>query len=318
MPFTGGCGFAAGNQGYAACGANDATFIFDTYEFNSLGNNWSVRAQFPNTRLKATAVGNGTKGYIIGGYDMMALPMNDCWEYDQPTNTWTQRADLPVAAARYYSTGFAVSGLIYIFGGYSNNGLLNDLWAFDPVAGTWSQKASLPGEPRQQASAFVIGNLAYVVGGSGSAGGSLKDVWQYDPAGNQWTRLADFPGANGPAGGVGFAIGNAGYLVCGNGTAECWEYAPVTTGMSNGAAAPAVTLFPNPASGSLNFRLQPGETWTSCQVTDASGTVVIRESNRGEGQGTVMLENLPAGLFFIRISTPSETLRAIPFMHIIH
>jgi N-acetylneuraminic acid mutarotase len=277
-PFRFGAGFTAGNFGYATGGVNEATYIYDTYEYNQAGNNWSSKATFVNTRIDATGIGSGDFGYIVGGYDVMAAPMNDCWEYNQPSNTWTQRADLPVSAARYYATGFAINGNIYIFGGTDGMNLLNDLWEFNPANNTWTQKTSLPAEGRQMAMAFVINNTAYLVGGFPSTTGTLKDFWKYDPVTNQWTQLPDFPGTTGPAGGVGFSINGSGYVVCGNGTSETWEYTPETYSLAVSPSNQNVSA----AAGSTTFTVTSNSAWTA-----SSNATWCTVTSSGNGNGTI-------------------------------
>jgi N-acetylneuraminic acid mutarotase len=308
MPFSGGTGFAAGNYGYAACGANDATYIFDTYEYNPLGNNWSTKAGFVMTRLKATGVGSGNTGYIIGGYDVMATAMNDCWEYNQPANTWTQKASLPVYASRYYATGFAVNGKIYIFGGTDGGNPLNDLWEFNTVTNTWIQRASMPSAARQQAMAFVINNVAYVVGGFPATGAPLKDFWKYDPTSDQWSQLPDFTGTTGPAGGVAFAIGGSGYVVCGNGTAECWEYVPQTTAISGLPANQTMTVFPNPSSKIIFIRMKEVTEGYSASICDMSGKTLFQKIYTGISNDGIDISRLDPGFYILQVKTKSGTI----------
>jgi N-acetylneuraminic acid mutarotase len=314
MAFKGGLGFTAGNYGYATTGANDATFIFDTYEYNCVGDNWSTKATFDYTRLYATGIGSGTSGYIVGGYDMMALPMNDCWEYSQTANTWSQRANLPLSAARYYTTGFSVNGKVYVFGGTDGNNLLNDLWEFNPGSNTWSQKTSLPGEGRQEAMAFVINNIAYVVGGFPASAGTLKDFWKYDPAADLWTQLLDFPGTTGPAGGVGFTINDRGYVVCGNGTAGCWEYTPESTGMQDLVTSLAISVFPNPASGIIHVSMPTGVTGKSASIYGVTGEILIYNIPVSNSENDLDISNLLPGFYFIKVKTDSGILLNTSFI----
>ncbi|HEY3388878.1 MAG TPA: kelch repeat-containing protein [Prolixibacteraceae bacterium] len=225
MPIMGGTGFAAANKGYIACGANDRSYIYDTYEFDTLTNVWNTKALLNMPRQRATGVGAGALGYIIGGYNVMGGAMNDCWEYNQPLDTWSQRASLPLSASRYYAAGFSVNGKVYIFGGTAGINYLSDLWEFDTANNTWTQKSSLPGAGRTQSMAFVINNEAYVIGGVNFSG-YLHECWKYNPVSDSWIQLPDFPGTRGVAGGAGFTINGLGYIVSGNGTSECWEYNP--------------------------------------------------------------------------------------------
>ncbi|MEI7981296.1 MAG: kelch repeat-containing protein [Bacteroidota bacterium] len=314
MPFKGGAGFAAGNFGYAATGANDAMFIADTYEYNAIGNNWSTKAPFVMVRLYSTGIGAGNSGYIIGGYDVTALPMNDCWEFNQAANTWTQRASLPASAARYYATGFSVNGKVYIFGGTDGNNFLHDLWEYNPASNTWTQKASLPGVGRQQAHAFILNNNAYIVGGFPIAGGTLKEVWKYNPVTNQWSQLADFPGATGPAGGVSFAINGLGYVVCGNGTAECWEFNPQVTGVQDPGTIVKVTMFPNPATKTITVNIPVGTSRINASIYSVSGRMVQNDIEPGESGATIDITGLQPGFYILKVKTDSGTVLSGSFI----
>ncbi len=316
MAFSDGVGFVAGNFGYATCGANDATYIFDTYEYNQAGNNWSSKALFDIPRMKAAATGTGNFGYIIGGYDGMALPMNDCWEYNQSANTWSQKASLPAAAARYYATAFSVNGLIYVFGGTDGGNMLNDLWQFNPGTNSWTQKASLPGAGRQQADIFVINNSAYVVGGFPASMAPLKECWKYNPANDQWTALNDFPGATGLAGGAGFAINGLGYVVSGNGTRECWEYTPATTGVEDLQVAQAATVFPNPATDRIRVKLHAGTTVASVSIYATSGKLMMDKKSVENSERGIDVSALSPGFYIINVITNSGTTENGSFIKI--
>lgn len=53
----------------------------------------------------------GGKGYVATGYSAVnSSTLNDCWAWDQATNTWAQMANVP-GAARYESTGFSIGNL---------------------------------------------------------------------------------------------------------------------------------------------------------------------------------------------------------------
>jgi N-acetylneuraminic acid mutarotase len=241
--------------------------------------------------------------------------MNDCWEYNQPANTWTQRASLPVSKARYYATGFSVNGKVFIFGGTDGNNYQNDLWEFNPANNTWSQKASLPGSGRQQSDAFVLNGNAYIIGGFSAAGGTLKEVWKYNPVTNQWSQLANFPGATGPAGGVGFSINGLGYVVCGNGTAECWEFNPQVTGISDqGTTNQKITVFPNPASIFISLNIPAGITCKTVIIYNISGKIVLNETTLENSSATIDISSLQPGFYILKVKTISGTMLSSNFI----
>src|SRR5438270_87677 len=61
--------------------------------------------QGPYPREGATSFSIGTKGYVGMGYGTGYK--NDFWEWDQATNTWTQKANFG-GTAREFATGFAI------------------------------------------------------------------------------------------------------------------------------------------------------------------------------------------------------------------
>lgn len=90
---------------------------------------------------------------------------------------------------------------------------------------------------------FVIDNKGYVGCGRGTST-NLKDLWEYNPVSDNWTQKASLPG-NGRYLGVGFSIGNYGYVGLGQtGTLgpflnDIWEYNPVTNSWTRKVDFPA-------------------------------------------------------------------------------
>jgi hypothetical protein len=201
-----------------------------------------------------------------------------------------------------------VNGKVYIFGGTDGNTYLHDLWEFNPANNTWAQKASLPGVGRQQSQAFVLNSEVYVCGGTPMSGGALKEIWRYNPATNQWTRLPDFPGATGPAGGVGFAINGAGYVVCGNGTVECWEYTPYITGMQDLQPVRAITVFPNPSSKTIFVKMPAGVVCESVTIYNVSGIIMQNDMTVSNSDVSIDITKLASGFYILKVKTNSGTL----------
>lgn len=316
LPLSGGTAFTAGNKGYVTCGANDRSYIYDTYEFDTLANNWITKANAYMPRQRATGVGAGYLGYIIGGYNGRGDPMNDCWEYNQPLNTWSQRASLPLSASRFNATGFSLNGRVFIFGGTAGTNILNDLWEFDAVNDTWTQKTSLPGIGRTKAISFVINNEAYVVGGYNYSG-YLKEFWKYNAEFDQWIKLPDFPGIIAPLGGVGFTINGLGYIVCGNGTSECWEFTPDINSLKHaslltnnatpeGKTASSLTLFPNPA---INKVYLPAEIVdVLVTIYNVSGEIIQQNNTMGNVGNPIDISRFQPGVYFMTVKTAEGTL----------
>ena len=88
-------GFSIGSKGYIGLGC-DFVSTMDFWEYDQ-NNVWTRKTDFPGngyTRCKPFNFSIGTKGYIGGGWDLATnTTYKDFWEWDQATDTWTQKAD---------------------------------------------------------------------------------------------------------------------------------------------------------------------------------------------------------------------------------
>ncbi len=173
----------------------------------------------------------GTKGFIGLGSDMSLNEFNDFWEWDQTSNTWSQKANFP-GAARQLAAGFSIGTKGYVVTGYGGGSNTKELWEWDgdpasPTYNVWIKKTDFPGSFRIVAVAFSIGKKGYV--GTGSY---TKDFWEWDgdtasATYNTWTQKADFAGGfRGWA--TGFSCGKKGYIGTGtdgsNYKNDFWEW----------------------------------------------------------------------------------------------
>ena len=130
----------------------------------------------------------GRKGYFGTGL-RTGQQLDDFWEWDQLSNTWTQVASFP-GGRRYGTFSFSLSGKGYVGAGWSPTPR-RDFYEFDPAINTWTRKADFPGTARYHASAVSSGTKAYVGFGFSPY---FKDWWVYDPVQDSWTQKTDFPG----------------------------------------------------------------------------------------------------------------------------
>jgi N-acetylneuraminic acid mutarotase len=89
-------------------------------EFNTTANSW--RSISPTTRPSGrgwTAVAAaGGKLYVLGGTNSSG-DLNDCWEYDPVSESWTQKANMPGIRTYHTAIGFGDDN-IYVVGGASS------------------------------------------------------------------------------------------------------------------------------------------------------------------------------------------------------
>ncbi len=168
--------------------------------------------------------------------------LNNFWEYDPTTDSWTQKANF-AGGIRGYMSCFAIGNKGYAGMGYNSTIYLNDLWEYNPVTNVWTQMANLPGPGRGLAGSFSVNGKGYVGTGQ-QTGPALQDLWEYNPGTNSWVQKGNFPGvARQDIDRAVFTIGNFAYWGTGtdgwNGLDDFWQYDPATDTWTQKANYPA-------------------------------------------------------------------------------
>lgn len=147
---------------------------------------------------------------------------------------WAQKADVP-GGVRLSAASFSIGTKVYIGLGYNDSGFpKRDFWEWDQVTGIWTRKADYPGIGSAGVVCFSIGLKGYIgTGHNFNTGGFSNDFWEYDSELNSWTQKAYLPVNSARAWGVGFSIGNKGYIGTGfltdgvggsSGIGDFWEW----------------------------------------------------------------------------------------------
>jgi len=180
-------GFSIGTKGYVGTGANlnTSTYYTDFWEWDQTTNTWTQKANFGGVgRGWAVGFSIGTKGYIGTGSSggLFSPPYyGDFWEWDQNSNSWTQKTDFG-GTARTNAAGFSIGNMGYIGTGWDNS-VKQDFWEFDPSLNVWVEKAIFGGNARSAAGAFSIGTNGYIgTGGDNSTFIFYSDFWEYTPS----------------------------------------------------------------------------------------------------------------------------------------
>lgn len=195
-------------------------------------------------RWGAVGFATANHGYICTGVNTGGNNLNDLWEWNPATNTWTAKAAFP-GTARREGAAFSINGIGYVgFGRTGPGGLLfNDLWAYDPMSNTWTAKASFPAGGLVLPGAFVLNGKAYVMGGSPGTAPYSNQLWEYDPMNDSWTQRTSLP-ATGRSGPIAFALYGKGYIGGGNdnsadfNSSDFWEWDPDTDSWTQRADMP--------------------------------------------------------------------------------
>lgn len=152
-------------------------------------------------------------------------PLNDFWEYDIATDTWTQKANYP-GGNREGATGFTAQGRVFAGFGSPFIQFTKDLYEFLPDSNKWVQKASVPGIGFAFSHGFVIDSMYYIGPENGT-----NQVYAYNVNTDTWTTVAPFPG-NDRRAQVSFSLKGKGYIGMGAGVfsgvyGDFWSYDPV-------------------------------------------------------------------------------------------
>lgn len=230
--------FVIGDKGYVGTGANSVNYHQSNFfEYNPSSNTWTQKTSYNKSLSKAVGFSVGTKGYIAGGVDATQFHKT-IYEYNPSTNKWINKTDCPIDLVA--ASSFTLSNTAYVITGST--------YAYNPSSDSWTLKADYPG-PGESAS-FSIGSRGYT--GTGSGGSKL--FYEYNPSTNAWTARSDF-GGTGRRLGVGFSIGDCGYIGTGRldsgaYTIDFWNFSEqfstlsgyVTNNFNNSVSSATITL----------------------------------------------------------------------------
>jgi hypothetical protein len=136
------------------------------------------------------------KIYMIGGWPYnLRLPngpyQNLCQQYDPVTNTWTDKAPMPLARLAFQ--GSYVKGKIYIMCG-GDYWMRTDNQEYTIATNSWALKAPVPSAHCGAMIGVWRDSLIFVMGGADDQTGDiLATVAIYNPSTNSWTTGTSLP-----------------------------------------------------------------------------------------------------------------------------
>jgi len=194
-------GVTTGQDGnlYAVGGGAVDVGTTDVNMYNPKTNTWTSVAPLPDIRMcEAVATSKDGTIYAFGGAlrDDIYPALATVEAYNPVTNTWTEKAPMPVA--HYWNSdtqcaAVAANGDIYVFGGnngYSGNASVNlfDVQVYHPATDAWTQAANLPGTSDTDNYLATSSNgVIYAV----DVPKHILD--KYNPVTNTWTMVGAIP-----------------------------------------------------------------------------------------------------------------------------
>jgi N-acetylneuraminic acid mutarotase len=293
----GAAAFVINGKGYIATGGNDNGYLDDLWEYNPTNGVWTQRTGLPagspqheNQRVEAYAFPINGKGYLGGGSGFVFganqtfnIAFYDLWEYNQVSDTWNQKSDIPDFTGRFMSIGVACNGKGYVGLGCDVNQSVNHqtFWEYDPLLNSWTSKTNFPTVSTVDAGAFAIDSSVYVLGGVNISTINLSNqFYRYDVATDTWNQLTNF---NGGAVAGEFAVSTGTTAFAGTGyngnlltRTDVWQFGSLPT-IVNEIQNGKTFIYPNPATNFVTITSQ--KQISSFELFDATGRLIMKESN---------------------------------------
>jgi uncharacterized protein (TIGR03437 family) len=155
---------------------------------------WERRAPYP---LVSTEVSGATIDglvYVVCGLTPQGSS-NRLHQYDPRTDTWIERASLPIEGGADHCNVAAAGGKLYVLGAIriGSSFIEENTWEYDPAQDRW-QNIGRMNIPRGASGVAAIGASVYVAGGL-AASGSVADFEVFETVTRQWRRLPAMPTA---------------------------------------------------------------------------------------------------------------------------
>ena len=200
---------------------NTATTLNDLWALDAVAGTFTqlhdgVVSLAPHARGRAAVAWNATTNRLVvfGGDNRASGPLpantilNDTWEYDPSTNTWTDVTPVSGSPSPRRWAGMAwdpITGGMLLFGGDTGTAVLSDTWLL--LGGSWLPMGPAHVPPARRMAGLVArtnpefhdvllcGGEDYTL--TGPYGADLYrhlDVWTWN--GSDWTKLSDWDWAN--------------------------------------------------------------------------------------------------------------------------
>jgi hypothetical protein len=221
----------------------------------------------PQVRCLHTAAFRPTSRRMIVYGGQRSGQLDDLWEFDLSSNTWSELTPASRPAGRFFASSFVDGeGRFLVFGGNTSAGNVNETWSYDFDSGSWS-RLEIPGGPPERngmMGAYIPDEDRFVIfGGTGAR--LYNDVWELrkdaDFANGAQSHFAQF--ANGDSWISSFVLTNPSSSVTTSGAISFFDDRGQPLALALDAQAPATSIaFNIPPLGRVTF------------TTDGAGNLV--------------------------------------------
>ncbi|MFH1809969.1 MAG: kelch repeat-containing protein [Pseudomonadota bacterium] len=186
-------------------GGSDGSNLQDTWELDSTSGRWRDRTPSsgpnPPARSYASLVWDASRARpLLFGGSTGSTRLQDCWEWDTVTGTWTERTPSsgPIPAVRFrHAAAYQPSPpRVVVFGGSAGTGTLQDTWEWDGAAGQWTERPPLsPSIPTARLGHVMAYDPArdrvlLFGGGPDTASIWVPQTWEWNSGNGTWTQLS--------------------------------------------------------------------------------------------------------------------------------
>lgn len=323
-----GIAFVINGKAYLGLGAeNHLSFtttpvkLKDLWEYNPSTDKWTKKKDLPDSgRSDASVIVLNNKAYIVGGQTYyLGTATCDVWEYDPAGDKWTEKSQYNGYGELYGAAAFSINNKGYITGGQNlyNHGT----YEYDAVNDKWTKKADFPDSARLGAVAFTYNGKGYVALGNRKSG-YQKSIFYYNPQNDTWTYLTSSFPTDARSYGIAQVVNDKVYMGAGwklDGSQQFY-YLDWLEGNLQGLLGIAemqpenkATVYPNPASTDLYFRVENGR---GCDYAlyNLTGQLVLK--GRIGHNMFLDIRDIPGGQYIIELSVNEQTSRQL--INIIH
>ncbi|MFC2052645.1 kelch repeat-containing protein, partial [Chloroflexota bacterium] len=174
---------------------NGSTHLGDTWEYDGTSQTWTevTPVTSPPARSSHAIVFDSNRGKVVlfGGWNG-STNLDDTWEYDGTSQTWTEvtPTSSPSARSSHAIVFDSNRGKVVLFGGWNGSTNLDDTWEYDGTSQTWTEVTPTSSPSARYAHAMVFdSSRGKIVLFNGFDGTWLGDSWEYDGTNNTWTDI---------------------------------------------------------------------------------------------------------------------------------
>ena len=198
--------FANATHGFVVTGStSEASYSTVLYTYEAHTDTWTDLSSDPNYAFPGVprsfgygvastspCATNGNTAYLGFGAGVDYEFLQDFWEFDMLTGTWTRLADFPGPARKHPAMNYLEDVQeIHVGLGDGDGGNYNDWWSYSIADNVWTQLPDFPGTRRHHPFYFAIGNDSYV--GFGHSGTIIESDWyKWDTIQQQWITEPNF------------------------------------------------------------------------------------------------------------------------------